>query len=164
MVFCTNKSLAVKKLHIYFNFISFQEIFIEHLLPGHVWGTECANMNKRVPLRNGEGSAQENTTLGTLSRLRFNVEKQMLRKSREALKGLCKVWLQEWVPEHLQSAERKYQEPMVTVTATSAVSWQHRLEKAGWMPLYKDLGFLSLSLVTRSILARQDDGLCLTSA
>lgn len=52
-------------------------------------------MNKRVPLRNGQGSAQENTTLGTLRRPRFNVEKQMPGKSREGSKGLCKVWLQE---------------------------------------------------------------------
>ena len=42
-----------------------------------------------------QGSAQENTTLGTLSRERCNDQKQMLRNTREALKELCKVWFQE---------------------------------------------------------------------
>ena len=54
MICHTNKSRVAKKLHIYFNFISFQEIFIEHLLPDTVVGTECANMNKTIPLRNDQ--------------------------------------------------------------------------------------------------------------
>lgn len=74
MICHTNKSRVAKKLHIYFNFISFQEIFIEHLLPDTVLGTECANRNKTIPSRNDQsGSAQEKEiTLGILSMGRFN--------------------------------------------------------------------------------------------
>lgn len=57
MVFCAYKSLDTKKLHIYFNFISFQEIFIERLLPVPVLGTECINRNKTIPLRNDESGS-----------------------------------------------------------------------------------------------------------
>lgn len=58
MVCSTNKSLVAKKLHIYFNFISFQEIFIEHLLPDTVLATECANMSKTIPLRTDQSGTR----------------------------------------------------------------------------------------------------------
>jgi hypothetical protein len=49
----TNKSLVAKKLHIYFNFISSQEIFIEHLLPDAMLGTECADSSRPNPMEGG---------------------------------------------------------------------------------------------------------------
>lgn len=85
MICHTNKSCVAKKLHIYFNFISFHEIFIEHLLPDTVLGTECANRNKTIPSRNDQsGSVQEKEiTLGILSMWRFNAGNLMLRKSQK---------------------------------------------------------------------------------
>lgn len=74
-VICSsNKSRAAKKLHIYFNFISFEGIFIEHLPPGAGLGEAglCVNMKGMIPLRNeivlendlsGLGARNE-TTLG----------------------------------------------------------------------------------------------------
>lgn len=88
MICHTNKSRVAKKLHIYFNFISFQEIFIEHLLPDIVLGTECANKNKTIPLGNDQsGSVQEKEiTLGVSSMWGLNVRNLILRKSQEVSK------------------------------------------------------------------------------
>lgn len=41
----TNTSLAVKKFHVHFNSISFQEIFIERLLPDDGARTPGAHMS-----------------------------------------------------------------------------------------------------------------------
>lgn len=49
MVCGTKKSLVAKKLHIYFDFISFQEIFMEHLLPDTMLSSGCANLIRTIP-------------------------------------------------------------------------------------------------------------------
>lgn len=84
-----------------------------------------------------QASVQENTTLGHLSRLRFDPGRQMLRKSQEALKGFG-------FPELPQSAGRRYQELVVTSPAPQLPFDTQRLEKACWTLLCQASFFWAL--------------------
>lgn len=119
MVCSSNKSLVAEKLAIHFNFISFQEIFIEHLPPDSVLGTDCANTSKTIPwrneivLRNDQSgiSARNRSPSRYFKQVEISSWNQMITKSQGISKECFMAWSAEmifWVPPRHSLMTRRY--------------------------------------------------------
>lgn len=158
MVCHTNKSLVAKKLHIYFNFISLQEIFIEHLLPDPVLGTECANRKTMIPLRNDQPGISARKYH---PRSFKQVEIWPWKPDAEKIIGSLERVRISWAPP----VSRK-EVPRVGCyqPCASTAFWHTKTREGVLNTAVPSLILLSPSLMTHSIIQRQGGGLCLTPA